>query len=376
MVDLTERAERLDAYLDRSGLEAVWFGTPASFAWVVGGDNRVDRTASVGEAAVGYTAGGNWHIVTNNIEADRLAAEELPPEFAASVRTYDWHEGDLAGAVAAFTPEPAAADFDAPGLDRVDPMPLRLRLSDSDIDRYRALGREAAAAVETVCQELEPDDTESEVAAGLRIALAARGIDAPVVLVGGAERARQYRHFTPTGTELGEYALLSVTAVRDGLHASLTRTVVFDAPDWFNDRYEAAVEVDAHIIAATYEAATAGGPVSDDPLSDAGTTSGAVFEELLDAYAEVGWPEEWRSHHQGGATGYAGREWFAVPDGDAPVVPSAAYAWNPTVRGTKSEDTVLVSAEGVEVLTRTGDWPTREFEVGDLTLARPDPLDF
>ena len=47
-----------------------------------------------------------------------------------------------------------------------------------------------------------------------------------------------------------------------------------------------------------------------------------------------------------------------------------AYAWNPTVQGAKSEDTVVVSGDGIEVLTATGDWPTREFEVEGETVVR------
>jgi hypothetical protein len=53
-----------------------------------------------------------------------------------------------------------------------------------------------------------------------------------------------------------------------------------------------------------------------------------------------------------------------------------AYAWNPTVAGAKSEDTVLVTDEGFETLTETGEWPTRAVDSvwGETTLDRPDVL--
>jgi len=51
---------------------------------------------------------------------------------------------------------------------------LRQPLTDDDVERYRELGREAAAAVETVCRNLEPEDPEYEVAAGIDISLASR----------------------------------------------------------------------------------------------------------------------------------------------------------------------------------------------------------
>jgi len=78
--------------------------------------------------------------------------------------------------------------------------------------------------------------------------------------------------------------------------------------------------------------------------SKPGTTVGDVLEVAADEYAAQGYPEEWRHHHQGGITGYRGREVFAVP-GEPTVLPgSCAVAWNPSITGgAKSEDTALVS---------------------------------
>ncbi|WP_101294685.1 M24 family metallopeptidase [Halegenticoccus soli] len=358
-----DRTDRLDDYLDANGLEAVWFARPNSFAWLTGGDNVVDRAGDVGVAAAGYvraedgTAG--LRVVTNNIEAGRLADEELPADVA--VESAPWYESSLAEAVAATSPTPAAADFDVPGFDRVDASPLRQPLSEHDIDAYRTLGAEVAEAVEAVARELEPDDAEREVAAGLRIALAARGINAPVVLVGGAERAQKYRHYTPTDAELGGYALLSVTAERGGLHASMTRTVAFDPPEWLGERHTKAMQVEATALGATREVARLDGPAA------------SVFHGIQAAYEHVGYRGEWRKHHQGGAAGFAGREWIATPDLDAPVETPMAYAWNPTVQGAKSEDTVLVTEDGFEVLTSTGEWPTRRVAAIDYPAAVERP---
>ncbi|WP_277553304.1 M24 family metallopeptidase [Halobaculum limi] len=364
MVDIAEREERLERFLDEGGYEAVWFARPNAFAWATGGSNRVDDAADVGDAAAGYLGDGEWTVVTNNVEAERIAAEELPAELSMSVTADDWYETDLAGSVAARSPTPAAADFDVPGLDTVDPMRLRLRLGEDDLRAYRDLGREVALAVETVCRELQPGDTEHEVAAGLRISLAGRNIDAPVVLVGGGERAPEYRHPTPTDAALGDYAVVIVTARRGGLHASCTRTVAFDPPEWLAERHRVAQRVETRALAATREAAG-----RDDG------TAGDVFDAIQDAYADEGFEGEWRKHHQGGATGYAGREWFATPDSSAPVASEAAYAWNPTVQGAKSEDTAYVTDDDVAVLTDSGRWPTDTVEAGGLTLQRPSILE-
>ena len=346
MIELQERRERLDDFLAREGCAAVWLARPNSFAWLTGGSNVVDRDADLGVAAVGYD--GEFRVLTDNIEAERLADEELPDEF--TVESTAWYESSLGEAVADRTPTPALADFAVPDetVAEFDASALRQPLSEDDIERYRDLGTATASAVESVCRELQSGDTELEVAAGVRIALSAQDIETPVALAGGAERAQQYRHYTPTMARLGDYALVSVTAERGGLYASCTRTVAFDPPEWLVDRHRAAMQVETDALAATRRAAREGG------------TAGDVFTDVQAAYDRAGWPDEWQHHHQGGAAGYAGREWIATPDADDTVHTPMAYAWNPTVQGAKSEDTVLVTADGFEVLTATGDWPSVE----------------
>lgn len=333
------RRERLDTFLDRTGLDAVWFARPNNFAWLTGGSNVVDEASSVGVAAAGYTGDG-LRVLTNDIEAERLVTEELPDE--ALVDSYPWHETDLADALAERSPAPAAADFEVPGFEHVDASSLRQPLTEADVTRYRELGRDTAAAVETVCRDVEPDTTEREAAAALRTELAARDVRASVVLVGSETRAPKYRHYTPRSVDLGGYALLSVTATRDGLSASLTRAVRFDAPAWYEERRTAAARIATTALAATRCVGASGGSANQ------------VFEHVQDAYAATGYAEEWRNHHQGGAAGFAGREWIATPDSAARVHLPMGYAWNPTVRGTKIEDTWLVTEEGFECLT-TGD---------------------
>ncbi|MDS0222597.1 M24 family metallopeptidase [Haloarcula sp. S1AR25-5A] len=355
--------DRLDQYLQTAELEAVWFARPNSFAWLTGGgDNVVDREGEVGVAAAGYD-GDEIRVVTDNIEAPRLLEEEL--DGTVDIETFDWHAESLSGAVAEASPTPAAADFDVAGFESVDATQLRQPLTDAQIEQYRELGRDTAEAVETVARNVEPSHTELDVTAGLRRELESQDIATPVVLVGSAERAQSYRHYTSTDTELGDYALMSVTAQRNGLHVSTTRSVAFDPPEWFAERTRKATRVETSALAATRAVGREGG------------TAGDVFAAIQDAYAEVGWEGEWRNHHQGGAAGFAGREWIATPGHEAEVVLPQGYAWNPTIEGAKSEDTHLVSESEVELLSTTGDWPTETVSaVGyDLELPRHTVLE-
>lgn len=351
------RTERLDELLVDRSLAAVWFGRPNGFAWLTGGDNVVDRATGVGVAAAGYD-GSTVRVVTDSIEAERLRTEELPTD--VEVETFDWYATELGPAVAKRSPEPAAADFPIDGFESIDGSSLRQPLTTDDVERYRQLGMETTRAVEAVCREAGRGDTERELSARLRGELAGRGIEAYVSLVGGSERAQQYRHYTPQFVELGAYALVSVTAERDGLFTSVTRTIAFDPPPWLTRRHHDAARVEATALAATRAVGRRGG------------TAGEVFDSIRDAYAALGWDGEWQYHHQGGAAGFAGREWIATPDRTDRVELPMAYAWNPTIQGAKSEGTVLVTEDGYEPLT-SGDWPTLTVEaIGhDLTIERP-----
>lgn len=371
MVDLDARAARLGAYLDATGYDAVWFARPNAFAWLTGATNVVDREAAVGVAAAGFVRNGDsggFQVVAEH-DAARLAAEELPEAF--ELTEAPWYESSLGEAVADRSPAQAAADFDAPGIDRVDAASLRYPLTDDDVERYRGLCEETAAAVERVCRELAPEDDEHEVASALRITLSSGRMSAPAVLVTGSERAESYGASPPAGDTLGDYAIVSVTTERDGLHASLTRTVSFDPPEWLHERHRAAARVETSALAATRAAA-----------AEENGAAGDVFAEVQDAYAAVGYPEAWREEPQGGAAGFARREWVATPGGTEPVAAPMGYAWNPSVGGVRSEDTYLVeagttdeepsTAVGFECLTATPNWPTVEVEATDrdLTLER------
>jgi Xaa-Pro aminopeptidase len=86
------------------------------------------------------------------------------------------------------------------------------------------------------------------------------------------------------------------------------------------------------------------------------TVPGASLADILRtgsaAYAEQGFDaDEWTRHHQGGAAGYAGRDPRATPEATDVVQLWQAFAWNPTAPGVKVEDTVVVTPDGVEVLT-------------------------
>jgi Xaa-Pro dipeptidase len=328
-----KRGAALEA-AEAAGSDALVASQPATVRWLLCGRGRPVDAASAEAAYTVLLHREGAFVLTPNIEAPRVAAEERFDEIGYEIVGYPWHEGP-ARTIAELSGSRAISDR---VLDHAL-APLRLTLADPERDRYRAAGSDLADAVVEVVRRLSPKLRETDVAALLAREAHARGFFPPVVLVAGEERQPVHRHPLPTGAELGRHALLAVTAERDGLHVSLTRLVSFGRPP---ERLAALVRATAEVDAVALSA------------SRPGRTLGDVFGEVAFAYEEHGFPEEWRHHHQGGLTGYRGREVFAVPEEATTIPESAAVAWNPSITGGgKSEDTALVSRGGVDVITRT-----------------------
>jgi Xaa-Pro aminopeptidase len=295
------------------------------------------RPVAAGSPMYTVAAGGERDEVRfQDIEGPRVAAEERFEELGYEPVGVPWH--------AASPPARNVPDFSA----------LRRALGSEELDRCRIAGAAVASVFVDALASLRPEQTEYQAAAEFASRLSTLGFTTPVLLVGGEQRAPVYRHPLPTVARLGRFALLAVTAEREGLHTSMTRVVSFGPPpSALTTRMRMAAEVDAAVLAA----------------SRPGRTLGELFTVLQDAYARVGAPDEWRNHHQGGIAGYLGREVFATPRASTELPPACAVAWNPSVAGGgKSEDTVLVTCDGTEVVTRTAVLDEIETESG---IARP-----
>ena len=153
--------------------------------------------------------------------------------------------------------------------------------------------------------------------------------------------------------------MLVLCARRHGLVASVTRMVHFgQVPGELREKMRAVATVDAAAVTATQP----------------GVPANAIFATIQRTYAAVGYPDEWKHHHQGGPAGYEPREYVATPYTEQVVEAVQAFAWNPSVPGAKSEDTFLVTGEGQELLTFSPGWPQQEIEMGGQVISRPHVL--
>lgn len=328
--DRPAKLTRIRELLDARGARELMLTAPENLAWLFDGA-RVQvpyAGASVLRAVVDREGGIRVHAHAN--EVDRLAQEELPE---IPIHPVPWSES---------LPDPAPGTLVDTAL-TAELRELRAVLLPAERARYEVLGAEVARAVTSVLRDARPERSERQLAGELARAVVALGAEPVVLLVAGSSRLT-WRHPLPTAALLGRRAMAVVGARRHGLVVNLTRWVRFGAADAAEAAADAALrEVEAAAFAATRP----------------GRTLAEALTDIRDAYPAHGFDaEEWTRHHQGGPTGYLGRDpkaSFATHD---IIRAGQAFAWNPSVPGAKVEDTVIVDADGIRVLTADPDWPS------------------
>lgn len=339
-LDRARKRERIEAVLSAAAAPAVLLTSHEAVSWYLEGARSHVSLAGTPVLAVRADRDGDTIYAFAN-EADRLVAEELLPADAERVVRVPWYEPLTAAAGDAVAEQELAAALRA----------ARASLLPAETDRYRALCREVAEVLTDAAATATPDTTEDRLSATLAGLLRARGIDPLVILVAGSSRL-PFRHPLPTDAPLGDRAMAVVCGRRHGLIANATRWIAAGGATHSDE--ERILRVEASFLAATRPGAA---------LND-------VFAAGTAAYGAEGFaPDEWRRHHQGGPTGYAGRDPRATAETPDLVRENHAFAWNPSAPGVKVEDTVLVTEGGVEVLTADPRWPS--VEVGGILRPLP-----
>ncbi len=335
MTEFDQKQERIQALLARRRLDGLLLRRVSSFAWATcGAASYVNTAATYGEASLLITPSARY-LIANNIEAPRLEQEEKLTEQGWEFRTAPWYGpaatvGELAQKLKLGADDPYTGATDLSG----EMARLRADLTPEEGERFQALAKLCAEAMNDAARAVRPGQSEYEIASLLGAEAERRGVQPIVNLIATDERVFAFRHPLPTDKKLERYAMLVLCGRRWGLVCSITRFVHFGRlPDDLRRKAEAA------------------------------------------AYVEMGFADEWQLHHQGGPAGYEPREFVAGPASTDVVSVGQAYAWNPSITGTKSEDTILVGETGNEVLTAIDGWPTLTVAVSGREFARPAILE-
>ena len=368
MHETDEKAERLARLALREGVGGILVNTQPNFAWLTGGrSNRIDGSRETGNGSLFVTATGDRYVIANNIEMPRLHEEALcglgftPVEYRWTAEQADPSTPIEAARQAVGNGCAIGCDGALSGGKPIDAgiAAARALLTEAEVQRYRALGRDVGGAVGEACRALTPGLDECEVAQRVKATVEGTGARAVVALVAADDRVARFRHPAPNGARWERTLLVAICAQRDGLVVALSRIVSAGPPEaTLVSRTEATGAVFERLVSETR------------PL----TTGHELFAIAAQAYCDVGFPGEETRHHQGGAIGYRSREWVAHPSSREVVQAKQAFAWNPSITGSKVEDTILLSGDDVELITTSPGWPSLPIEAHGRTLSAANIL--
>lgn len=342
--DAALKRERVREFLDQHNLEGVLISRRDNFAWVTsGGDNHVLKNSEVGVGHIAITRDRHY-LLAHSMDAARLYEEQVPGQEYELV-CLNWFQGDPRSAAVELVDGKWAADTDFNGqVVNVNQALsyLHYPLTELEMERCRWLGEQVGKILCRVALEIQPGQKEDEVANYLCSECLKRGIELDVLIVGSDERIFHYRHPLPTSKKIERYVLIHPAARRWGLHANVSRSVYFGTPSNEVMRaYRAAAELEACLL---------------ERLKP-GLAFSEIFNWQKEKYAELGFPEEWKNHFQGGPTGYVVVDALRHTT-SSKVQVNQAFDWFITVTGGKVEELALLSEHGVEIPSFQSPWPS------------------
>lgn len=361
--EAAEKVKRVRALLAARKLDGVVLATEYHFNWITaGGKDNVVWAQRESPVKLLVTA-DKLHLIADNIEGPRVMTEELS-DFGYEWARYPWYGKEsealnplIKGKKVAFDLPAVAAEYGMANSPALDWAQVYYPITDGELKKYRWLGKKTVEVLERVAEVVQPGMSERDVQYLLARELWYWDIFPTVILSSADERFQTYRHPVVQGATIRRYVALNVCTRRWGLVISTTRMLHFGEPEGTLAR---AWKEGPKVMGAMWAA------------SRPGNTLGEVVKAAQKAYSTIGFPEEWKLHHQGGMILTKERLGLALPSDKTDIVPGMVLAWNPTVQGAKFEDTVVVKKDGtLENVTPCLKWPTVTVEEGGQSFKVP-----
>lgn len=327
--------------MQKLNLEAMLLQRCSNFSWITdGASSYVGIASDIGPSSVLITENSE-HIVTTNIESSRLKEEEGLSHWSFII--VPWNE-DMAGTIKKMVKQNIGSDFNFPtSIDASKELAeFRRNFDDFELERFKTLGELAGLAIERVAYSITPGMSELEISAHLNYECLKSGILPIVNLIAADKRISKYGHPIPTNSKLNKFLVLVLGARKWGLVASATRFVHFGPiTNELRDEFDSVSRIAASFIKA----------------STHGTSLAEVFHAGQNQYRIEGYDKFWNRHHQGGLVGFVSREVLATETCNTILQVNNAFAWNPKLINSKSEDTYILTRSGVSAITQTNNWP-------------------
>jgi len=360
--EISIKEKRVRELMKSLGLEGIVFKKQSNFSWFTGGSiNMVPICTEMGFTTILVTEKEKY-LISNRIESARNMEEENLKDLGFNLLEYEWFESKEYDLIKKIVPSlNVGCDVSIYSLKNIEPQikEIRYSLTSAEIERYLWLGEKTSEAIESVLMEVEFEHTEAEITGELAKRLWKSRIDPVGYQAAADERAYKYRHPIPTEKKTKKSLMLCVMARKWGLIATITRLLNFgEVSEKIRKQYRDNAYIECEMIAAT----------------NPGVKTNSIFNKACELYEELGYHNEWKLHHQGGAMGYDVRDYVCSSDSKEVVQENQVFCWNPSISGTKSEDAFITMKGGFKFITKPVLFPSLEIKVGDIIFHRPNIL--
>ncbi|HOR81018.1 MAG TPA: aminopeptidase P family N-terminal domain-containing protein [Sphaerochaeta sp.] len=361
--ELRIKLDRVRTLMSRLEFDGVFLKRQDDFSWLSCGGQNYIGWGDMGLCGLLVTQ-DETYAVTNVIEEPRMREEEQLEELGFKIHAGAWQDtGFEARTLKNLVPSGRIA-FDythdlGPNIEG-EIKKLRLSLTKSEIERMRKVGIMATLALEEAAVSVRPGDTEIEAIKRIANALYDQDMMSTSLMCAADDRLMKYRHAIATPTKIKERFQIGGNMRKWGLTVCLTRYVNFvPVTDELRKQYRLNQLIDTTMMV--------------------NTVVGRAYHEPLKAaqklYDEHGYGDEFLKHHLGGPIGYANRDYRVDFNLPGTIQENQGFCWNPSITGTKSEDTILVRKDGFEFITRPIVFPKNEVVVDGKTFIRSDILE-
>ena len=355
--ELETKLNRVRNMITEKDLDALYIKGQDNFAWLTCGGRNYAGLGAVGNCGLLVTK-DKTYAITNNIEAPRMIDEEHLENLGFKVTYGAWYDSSFENRTLSSLVPSVKIGYDTSDCSK-DVQLLRFDLVEEEIERYKKIGEDASLAMEEAGMAIDLGMSEYEVAASIMAKMEEKGLEVVSCMVAADERISKYRHALPTEKIIEGRVQFGGNFRRSGLVISLTRFVWFYEPT----EEERKQYRDNQIIDCTYMA-----------TSKPGATFVSALEKGKAKYEELGYAGEFEKHHQGGPIGYQGRDYKVDFNTPGVIADHQGFCWNPTITGTKSEDTIVSTKEGIIPITKPILFPKTVIEVEGMVFERPDIL--
>ena len=357
--DVEEKHARIRQLLLKTGAEAVLLQDPANIAWFAAGADVSRFSGDSIQTSLFITADARL-FATNAVDSTMIFEREAFG-LGFQLKQREWYQPHAALVDDLARGRRVVSDSGIEGTRNATRLinACRLPLTALEVDRLRKLSRVLVHAVQSTSRNIEFGMTEAAVAGEISHRLLKRTVQPVRIQVAADGRNERYRHWGFGEDPIQSFAVISCTARRWGLHATVTRTVVLDQlPAHLWDAFQKTLLIHGTGIFFSRR---------DKLLSE-------VWPKVRRIYEKFDAAHEWQMADQADVTGYRASEVQLTPASDFMLAAGIPITWHPSVGPASAADTILITENGCEFLTKSDDWPEMTVQVKGHDLKCPGLL--